>query len=552
MSKDTNQSKKIKKGSFMGNVLVIMVSQVLIKILGLVYRIYLTNREGFGDIGNALYSAGYQIYSLLLLLSSIGIPSAVSKLVSEKVTLGDYKGAHKTFKVSLFTVGCAGLLGSALLFFGSGFIANNILSIPDTKSTLMCIAPSVFFVALSSVIRGYFNGRNTMKPTANSQSLEQVFKTIFTIVFVEIAAFATSTNTVAMAVAANAATTFSVLSSFVYIVLYFTKRKKFINEELNSQTEYKEERKKTILKRILGVAIPLSLTSIIVSINKTIDAITVPKALMTFLSSIEATRIYGIFSGKVDTLAGLPLSLNTAFSVALVPELSSLQAAKDNNSIIKKISLSILLTLLMAFPCAFGLSVFAQPIFDLIFPNANTGAYILSAYSFIVIFTMLNQNLNATLHGLGKFKTPVIALSIGIVVKTILNIILVPMESIGIYGAIASSIICYAIVVGIELYDLKKSINFKLNYIKCIFKPLIASIIMSIFSYFIFIGLGLIIPKKLATMIALAFAIIIYAISVVFLKILDKDEYLAMPKGEKIYNLVTKITNKFTKMKTTN
>ena len=547
MLKNKNQSKEIKKSSFMGNVIVIMFSQILIKLLGLIYRIYLTNREGFGDIGNALYSGGYQIYSLLLLLSSIGIPSAVAKLVSEKVTLGDYKGAHKTFKVSLFTVGCAGFIGSSLLFFGSGYIANSILGIPDTRLTLMCIAPSVFFVALSSVIRGYFNGRNTMKPTANSQSLEQVFKTIFTIVFVEIAAFITSTNTVAMAVAANAATTFSVVSSFVYIIIYFKKRKNFINEEFNSQTEYKEESKKNILKKVLGVAIPLSLTSIIVSINKTIDAVTIPKALMTFLSSIEATRIYGIFSGKVDTLAGLPLSLNTAFSVALVPELSSLQAAKDNNSITKKISLSILLTLLIAFPCAFGLCVFAQPIFDLIFPNANNGAYILSAYSFIVIFTMLGQNLNATLHGLGKLKTPVVALSIGVVVKTILNVILVPIESIGIYGAIASSIVCYSIVMIIELYTLRNLIGLKLDYIKCFLKPLVASIIMSIFAYLIYIALGSIISPKLATIIALGCAVIIYAVSVVFLKILNKEEYLAMPKGEKIYKLVDKITNKFTK-----
>lgn len=547
MLKNKNQSKEIKKSSFMGNVIVIMFSQILIKLLGLIYRIYLTNREGFGDIGNALYSGGYQIYSLLLLLSSIGIPSAVAKLVSEKVTLGDYKGAHKTFKVSLFTVGCAGFIGSSLLFFGSGYIANSILGIPDTRLTLMCIAPSVFFVALSSVIRGYFNGRNTMKPTANSQSLEQVFKTIFTIVFVEIAAFITSTNTVAMAVAANAATTFSVVSSFVYIILYFKKRKNFINEEFNSQTEYKEESKKNILKKVLGVAIPLSLTSIIVSINKTIDAVTIPKALMTFLSSVEATRIYGIFSGKVDTLAGLPLSLNTAFSVALVPELSALQAAKDNASINKKISLSILLTLLIAFPCAFGLSVFAQPIFDLIFPNANNGAYILSAYSFIVVFTMLGQNLNATLHGLGKLKTPVVALSIGVIVKTILNVILVPVESIGIYGAIASSIICYSIVMVIELYTLRNLIGLKLDYIKCFLKPIIASIIMSIFGYLIYVALGSIISPKLATIIALGCAVIIYAVSVVFLKILNKEEYLAMPKGEKIYKLVNKITNRDSK-----
>lgn len=541
MSEKTN-TQKIKKGSFMGNVLVIMFSQILVKILGLVYRIYLTNRDGFGDIGNALYSAGYQIYSLLLLLSSIGIPSAVAKLVAEKVTLGDYKGAHRTFKISLFAVSFAGLIGSLILFLGAGFISNSVLGMPDTKFTLMAIAPSVFFVAMSSVIRGYFNGRNTMKPTANSQSLEQIFKTLFTIIFVEIAAFATSTNTVAMAVAANFATTFSVVSSFIYILLYFKNRKKLMNEEISSQTEYKEERKINILKKVLSVAIPLSLTSIIVSINKTIDAITVPKALMTFLSSPEATRIYGIFSGKVDTIGGLPLSLNAAFSVALVPELSSLKAANDKKSIAKKISISTLLTLLIAFPCAFGLSIFAQPIFDLIFPNANNGAYILSAYAFIVIFTMLGQNLNAALQGLGKLKTPVIALSIGVVIKTIFNIILVPIPSIGIYGAIAGSILCYAIVLIIELYTLNKIIDLKLDFIKFFVKPLLASLIMGGLSYLIYMGLTYItLPGKLATLLALICAVIIYLISVVYLRILSKEEFLAIPKGEKIYNLLLKL-----------
>lgn len=332
----SNEKINIKKNSFMGNVLVIMFSQVLIRVLGLVYRIYLTNREGFGDTGNALYSAGYQIYSLLLLLSSIGIPSAVAKLVSEKVTLGNYKGASKTFKVALTVVSCAGLIGSLLLFLGAGFISDIVLKIPDSKMTIMAIAPSVFFVAISSVIRGYFNGRNTMKPTANSQSLEQIIKTIFTIVFVEIAAAITSTNTVSMAVAANLATTFSVISSFVYIFLYFRHRAKFINQEMRSQVEYKPERRKKILKRVLSVAIPMSLTSIIISINKTIDAITVPRSLMTFLSYTDAMRIYGVLSGKVDTIGGLPLSFNTAFSVALVPELAALKAVNDKVGIAKK------------------------------------------------------------------------------------------------------------------------------------------------------------------------------------------------------------------------
>lgn len=543
----SNEKGNIKKGSFMGNVLVIMFSQVLIRVLGLVYRIYLTNREGFGDTGNALYSAGYQIYSLLLLLSSIGIPSAVAKLVSEKVTLGDYKGASKTFKVSLMVVSCAGLVGSLLLFLGAGFISDIVLKIPDSKMTIMAIAPSVFFVAISSVIRGYFNGRNTMKPTANSQSLEQILKTIFTIIFVEIAAAATSTNTVAMAVAANIATTFSVISSFVYIFLYFRHRAKFINQEMRSQVEYRPERRKKILKKVLSVAIPMSLTSIIISINKTIDAITVPRSLMTFLSYTDAMRIYGVLSGKVDTIGGLPLSFNTAFSVALVPELAALKAMNDKVGIAKKITLSMMLTILIAFPCTVGLYVFSQPILDLIFPNANYGAYILAGYAFTIVFTMLGQNMNAALQGLDKLKTPVIALAVGSFVKFLANIILVRIEGIGIYGAIVGSILCYSFVLGIELITLKKMINIKYNIVKLIIKPLIASCIMGIVSYSIYIGLLNILAPKLATIIALCCAVIVYAICVVYLNILSEEEYLAIPKGKTIYKLVSKLPRPFKK-----
>ena len=534
----SNEKINIKKSSFMGNVLVIMFSQVLIRVLGLVYRIYLTNRQGFGDTGNALYSAGYQIYSLLLLLSSIGIPSAVAKLVSEKVTLGDYKGASKTFKVALSIVSCAGLVGSLLLFLGAGFISDIVLKIPDSKMTIMAIAPSVFFVAISSVIRGYFNGRNTMKPTANSQSLEQILKTIFTIIFVEIAATATSTNTVAMAVAANIATTFSVISSFIYIFLYFRHRAKFINEEMRNQVEYKPEHRKKILRRVLSVAIPMSLTSIIISINKTIDAITVPRSLMTFLSYADSMRIYGVLSGKVDTF-------NTAFSVALVPELAALKAINDKVGIAKKITLSMVLTILIAFPCTVGLCVFAQPILDLIFPNANYGAYILAGYAFTIVFTMLGQNMNAALQGLDKLRTPVVALAIGSFVKFLANIILVRIEGIGIYGAIAGSILCYSFVLGIELFTLKKMINIKYSIVKLIIKPLIASCIMGGISYLIYTGLLHILVPKLATIIALFSAVIVYAICVVYLNILSEEEYLAMPKGKLIYKIVSKIPRPF-------
>ena len=154
--------KKRKKG-FMQGIIAIMVSQVVVKILGLLYRLYLTNRQGFGDQGNAIYSSGFQIYALLLTLSSIGVPNAVSKLIAEKLAIGDNKGAHRIFKVCFVIFSLIGLTGTVILFLGARYIANIILQIPESELTLIALSPSVFFVTVSSVIRGYFQRKRRIK-----------------------------------------------------------------------------------------------------------------------------------------------------------------------------------------------------------------------------------------------------------------------------------------------------------------------------------------------------------------------------------------------------
>ena len=172
---------KKKRSNFVNGVLALMFSQVLIKILGLIYKWYLTNKEGFGDKGNAIYSAGFSIYALLLTISSTGVPNAVAKLVSLHVAKGDFRGAHRVFKISFGVFAFIGLLGTLALFFGAHYIANTMLAIPEAELTLVALSPSIFFVSIISVFRGYFNGREEIKATAISQTIEQLFKTTFTI-----------------------------------------------------------------------------------------------------------------------------------------------------------------------------------------------------------------------------------------------------------------------------------------------------------------------------------------------------------------------------------
>ena len=288
------EEKRSKKEGFMQGVLTIMFSQILIKILGLVYTLYLTNREGFGDAGNAISNGAYQIYALLLTVSSIGVPNAIAKLVSERVAIGDHKGANRIFKIGFATFAVIGMVGSMLLFFGAENIANNWLQIPESEMTLVALSPAIFFVAVSSVMRGYFNGRQSMKTTARSQTLEQIFKTVLTIIFVEIIAIMSGVSTQFMAAGANLATTAATFLGFSYLFLYYRSQRKEIATEIASTVNYKKERIIMIVRNILFVSIPMALSAIMSSLNKNIDSFTVVRGLKEFLPEAEAKIQYGI------------------------------------------------------------------------------------------------------------------------------------------------------------------------------------------------------------------------------------------------------------------
>lgn len=527
-----------KKESFMQGVFAMMFSQILIKLLGLVYKMYLTNREGFGDEGNAIYSSGFYIYSLLLTLSSVGVPNAISKLVSERIALGDNKGANRIFKVAFCIFGFLGFIGTAILFFGAGYISNVILKIPEAEMTLVALSPSIFFVSLICVIRGYFNGNGTLKVTANSQTLEQIFKTVFTIFLVELVVIATGINTTIMAAGANLATTIATIGSFIYLFIFY-KNNRTINVNAPNVIT-KKENILTIIKKILYVSAPISLSAILSSINKNIDSTTVVRGLSTFMSEAQAKIQYGILSGKVDTLTSLPLSFNIAFATALVPAISYARAKNDMTTANKRVGFSILVTILIGLPCAIGMFVFAEPILKLLFPAQSAGAFLFQISSLAIIFTVLAQTINGALQGLGKVMVPAIAFSIGVCVKLILNIVLIRIPSIGVVGAAIGTIACNAIACIIGFTVLKKNMDIKFGISKYLIKPILATLIMAVCSYAIYLGINSIITEKLATIISIGMAIVIYALAIVALKVFTKEEIYMIPYGQKIYRLLEK------------
>lgn len=540
--------KKKKQTSFMKNVLMLMVAQVAIKILGFLYRLVIINIEGFGDTGNGYYSTGYQIYSLLLTLSSVGIPTVISKLVSERVAIGDHKGAHKIFKTALKTFTTIGIVMSLGLFFGADFIAKNVINVEGVKYTLMVLAPAIMFVAAGAVLRGYFAGLGTMKPTSVTQTLEQFLNCVLTILFV----YSTiGKDTAIMAAAGNLSSTIAIIIAFIYIIIFYKKQRPEILEDCKNQTVQMETKTtKQILKIIFAVSIPMTIGSLVAELNGTIDTLTVSNCIQkAFQGALEggkdaleakAMQLSGMVS-KIETIIRLPLAINAAFCTALVPAIAASLAKQDKETAIKRLSFSFFLSIIIIAPCAVGLMTLAEPILKTIYPNSYEGATILQITSISMIFVALSYVINGGLYGLGKTHIPAIALAIGAGVKTILNIILVSNPKINILGSPISSTVCQGINFIICSWYLSKYIKLDIKFSKHIFKPLFSAGTMGIAAYLIHKTLINVIGNSKATIIAIFVGIITYAIMIIATKTLNKEDMYMIPFGTKLYKLLTKL-----------
>lgn len=548
--------KQRRRQGFMARVFYILVSQVLIKLLGMVYRLVITNIEGFGNIGNGFYNAGYQVYTLLLAISSVGIPNAISKMVSERTAVGKYDEAKRIFHTALILFAGIGFVCTAILFFGADFIALNIVHMDGVQYTLRALSPAIFFVCVGSVIRGYCLGNQDVRASGRSQVIEQIFKTSLTILIVYMLI---SESPEIMAAGANLATALATMVSFFYITSYYFRNRSRIlargEDAALAQPDTGEHGFWKIAKSILMISIPISLSSTITAFARVIDTSTVMTGIKTaFASGIpgvvgtptaemlnkEATRLSGMFA-KSDIITNLPLALNIAFATVLVPTISAALARGQRREAEERIGYSTLISTLLVLPCAVGLITLAQPIFDLIYPTTPDGADLLQLAAVALIFTALDQTVCGALQGLGKIFVPAIGLSCGVIVKILLNLVLIRIPEINIYGAAISSIFCHLVAFSVCFGILKHSMSIRLPVTKYLVKPVAANLIMGAFSIVAYKLIYLIIPSNaLALFGSIGLSVICYVVMICVLRVLTADEIRQLPGGGKIYTLLRK------------
>lgn len=525
----------IKKQSFMKGVFVIMGSQILIKILGFIYRIIQTNIPQFSDVGNSYYGSGYQVYTFILAIATMGIPNTISKLVSEKITLGDRRGAHKIFKTAFLVFVSIATVFALSLFFGAEFISNTILNNPGVKYTLMALSPAIIFVSMSAVLRGYFIGMENVSEYSKAQIIEQVINCVFSVIFV---LMLVGNSPEIMAAGSTLATTVATSTAFLYLVRYYRKNRDEIWREINKAQQFATESRKKIAKKLISYAVPISFGSVVSALSGLIDVVTVVNGLQKYgYDIVTANAKYGILSGKVDILLAVPLSINVAFSVALVPFISSAIARHRKDEALSKIKYSLKISSLIALPCTFGLFVLATPIFQMIFPNAPEGAYLLQIECWLLFFSVVCQTITGALQGIGKLAVPGFAMLAGTAVKYILNVIFIP-----IYGEVVpaiTSIVFSATACIISAIVLFRTLKVRMPLKEVILKPFIASALMglSVFaSYKLFVAFNL--GNTISTLVSICIGVIVYAIFVIILKILNKEEIQQLPYGNKICKML--------------
>lgn len=537
--------KKSKTQTFMAAVTMVMFSQVVIKLLGFAYRIVITNIDGFGNEGNGIYNYGYQIYVLLLAISSVGIPNAIAKLVSEKCATDDFKSAYRIFRCALVLFAIiGGILGAALYFFAP-LVDAAMFETPTIVSVLRVLSPAVFFVSVSSVIRGFFQGMKNMKATSTSQVIEQFIKCVSTILIVVAIAGAPAEY---MAAGATVATTLSTFLSLLYLFYFYGANKNDIKERLNNSKPLVKESFGKIAKGILYVAVPISLGSIVSSINRVVDLTTVVQGLKVAFEGTPGLdnltmQLSGMLS-KGDVIINLPLALNIAFSTVLVPTVAGALAVGDKKTASDKVSFSLLVSIIIALPATVGCMVLANEIFLMLYPAAPEGGYLFAISAITIFFSAITQTNAGSLQGMGKVFVPAIALLAGGVVKLIVNLVLVPIPEINILGAPIGSVLCQAIGCIITFAVVRRNLPIKLGAMKYFVKPFAASLVMGGAVYAVvhilknIIGNGYI-ANAVATAVAIGVGLVVYGVLIlVVFKIFDYDELKQLPGGRKLIRFV--------------
>ncbi len=533
---------------FFSGVIVLTISNLIIKAIGLLFKIPMHNY--LGGLGMGYYNTAYIIYTVLYMISTAGLPVATSILISENRSLGKIDQVKKVFRVSLGLFFFVGLFGMALMMGGAHWFSLHVIKSEATTLCILAVAPTLFFICLTSALRGYFQGYQHMVPVAVSQLIEALCKLFLGIAFALYARHKYGTDLGALKyVAAYAILGITIGAGLGMIFLTFTKllfkSEKYDAEYLEESGENHETTPaKAILKRIVIIALPITISSSVMSLTSFIDSILIQNLLQTFKGMSEnlATTIYGNYTTLAVPMFNLPPVLVYPISYSIVPLITAARTKGDKARAEKIMESALRVTVLIGLPCAIGLAALSEPILSLFYKERAaivSTAPLLSLLAPSTFFLCVLSVTNAMLQACGHERKPVISMLIGAAAKIAANVGLLYL--IGMPGTPVSTFVCYLTATVINIVFITKYTDLKLNFKRVFIRPFIAGVICggaAIGSRLLFVRF---LPGKIATILAILSAVLVYVSLIFSVKAIESEDVALLPKGEKIAGFIKKI-----------
>lgn len=518
------------KNSFFGGAAILALGIALVKVIGAIYKIPIVNILGdsYADFSNA-----YNIYALLLTISTAGLPVALSRMVATNHALDRPRQVQKIFRVSLGVFFALGFASFLLMFFGADWLAG-LLHDSKAAQSIRYLAPAVICVSCLSSFRGYAQGHANMTPSAVSQVIEALGKLVIGLPLAMLAVKAGHGESAA-AMAILGVTLGSALA-LAYMLIHYA-----LHRPALGRGEAPTAPAGSILRELLSIAIPITLTSSAVSIINLIDSALVQGQLQNALKMTEdqSRALYSAYSG-VMTIYNLPASFIIAVTASIIPAVSAALAMGRRGEASRVVRASYHMTALLVMPMGVGMAVLAKPIVKLLFHRLDPelSGPLLSVLGVASIFVCLVAVSHAIMQAYGYQNLPVFIMVGAGLVKVLVNFNLVALPPVNIHGAPIGTLCCFGLATAVDFVIIRRIVPQPPNFFRIFFGPALATAVMGLVAWGSYRLAVLALGNTLSTAIAILCAVAVYAFLVVWLQLLSREELKLMPKGDKIADLL--------------
>ena len=541
---------KEKQASFITQGIILAVASVIVRLIGLIYRIPLANT--IGNEGLGAYSNAFEVYNIALLLSTYSIPTAISKLISEREDKKEYGNSYHLLQVGMVFAAVLGFLASLLLFVGADFIAGHVFKEADlsTAIPLKVLAPTIFVFSIMGVIRGFFQGKHTVVPTSISQILEQVVNAVVSVVAAKmlISHFSASDKISAYGAAGGTLGTLcGALAALVFLLFVFFSYLPYLKRRVRKDRIGAYEDRAFLLRAILFTTVPIILNQTVYSVSSLLDSVLLNQILDSKgVADTVRRELFGLYSGKYRLMTNVPIAIASSIGMATLPSIVQAFTQRNKELLHGRIAQAIKLNMLIAFPCAGGMAVLASPIMQFVFGESGESLTMTSRMMYIgaasIILFAYSTATNSILQGVNRMRVPVVHGLIALAVYLVLDIVLLRFTTLGAYALVIGNMIFPLVISALNWMKLRKETGYVQELDRTFLRTGLCTLFMSLLSFLVYRGMYFITKSNAISLcVAIFVAMLIYFLMLVMFRAVTEEELYEMPKGELLVRIAKKL-----------